>query len=1383
MSGFFGTILVLAIVLVAALVSYSAGKSKGRWLAERAAQRLVDDSVGQYRSGYLAGHLAGWRDAEARRLSAPAEERASRPPGPEGRQTFPPIPVQGAPEQIAPNQIAPVQATPAQPAPVGPVPVEPWPLPIHSQPAQVQPARISPEALRDERTARKQKRDRQNINITLYVASLLLVAASALFIGTSLPSVLRFAGVWTITAAFYAAGFILHARTPRLRPAAIALTGTGLALIPVTGLAMYNFALNNGPAAWLVTSVVGTVAYVVAAVRLDNRVLAFLSLSFVVSSAWSGVSMLGGALVWYFASLIGFAVFLTLIATRKPHWLPPVYIRPLMSLHPYVVPFVALAASFVPQHLGKDEYAIIMMVCGVYFAVMAALPQGVFRLQQFYAARLSFTVAFLVFLSDAGLGLPEVLLAAVVLLALQSLWPAFDSSRFARWFPGPCTSQAIRRCRIDAVVCFGLQLAAASMAAFAILVRHSGTPVGLPLFASLLCGLVLAWKLGGHAEWLPVGALVVAAPFADELGGWPTAALLAIAGAFWLLRASRPMEGKRRVFVLAGRIALTLSIPAATAAVAPENPDRAAAVVMAFLAAVTFQLLLEAALIRLGVGTFAPTAFLAAFAGAGMAVMPLLILLEQAPDQPLTASAIRIHVLAAALVGWTLFPNAVRVTLRGRMVEFLAPAALAWAGVLSFGALSVALGNAVLLVGMLYFTVQALRLPRTLHRRSYWWAVRALVTLLAGTGYLQLLRDGGGLELAGERLQLATVVFIALTLQVIPPLVEAVRGPDRGLATLDAAVVLPFMAGAVAVVSISGRYVDGSVAGSWQAAAASLIMAASAVAAGFMLRTEGASSVFVPATLALLLLLRGGHIHEVEALLAIFAGFSAVMVAAAPGRTAKGVYFIAARILTAALAAVFAHDVSASVTVVSLTFAGVLVLQHIARWLMRNRLQQIPFQQAAVWVTLGAQAVLPAMYLLAQQEAHDGGRWVLLLELAALLVSAVVASRIFTARGAGYFTIPASVAAVVAAGPEVSFPAGTWLAEPLFGQFAVILVLLAMSLLVTVVRLLVQPGSGVPEHWFWLAAALSFAGAGGALSVDVPHTATGMAGLVLALVCFVASHVEGMPGFYPLASAASLVGATVLVATALDEAPLLGQAGAQWEDFLPWLLGCAGSAAVLYAARWSRIPGVGSQPVRKLSLAAAAGGGFALAAAAGLLHDDTGLAGTCLLGAAVAVAYLEVPRAIRFTVAELGAVLVLAAAQRAVLFVHGARPELFWVVQWFAVLGAVLAGVRYYVGDNLEGRIRLGIASGLLSFGGLLSVVPGSLFPGTEPQQLWVLVGYAVLLLAGLVLAERMFVWWGAAGVALSVMWALRSYAFAMLAVIALALIVLAVWRLNRTAP
>jgi hypothetical protein len=59
----------------------------------------------------------------------------------------------------------------------------------------------------------------------------------------------------------------------------------------------------------------------------------------------------------------------------------------------------------------------------------------------------------------------------------------------------------------------------------------------------------------------------------------------------------------------------------------------------------------------------------------------------------------------------------------------------------------------------------------------------------------------------------------------------------------------------------------------------------------------------------------------------------------------------------------------------------------------------------------------------------------------------------------------------------------------------------------------------------------------------------------------------------------------------------------------------------------------------------------------------------------------------------------------------------------------------------------------------------------------------AVVLMAGLAFGERLFVWWGAGGVALCIMWAMRQYTFALLALIAAALIALAVWRLNRTRP
>jgi hypothetical protein len=99
-------------------------------------------------------------------------------------------------------------------------------------------------------------------------------------------------------------------------------------------------------------------------------------------------------------------------------------------------------------------------------------------------------------------------------------------------------------------------------------------------------------------------------------------------------------------------------------------------------------------------------------------------------------------------------------------------------------------------------------------------------------------------------------------------------------------------------------------------------------------------------------------------------------------------------------------------------------------------------------------------------------------------------------------------------------------------------------------------------------------------------------------------------------------------------------------------------------------------------------------------------------------------------------------------------------------------------GQRADGLLRLCLAAGALSLTSL-----GTIFGGTSSQQLYVLVAHVLLLAAGLLLAERVLVWWGAIAVALSIMWSLRSYAFAMLALVALGLIVLAVWRLNRKPP
>ena len=164
-------------------------------------------------------------------------------------------------------------------------------------------------------------------------------------------------GVWVGTGLFYAAGLILHGRVPRLRPAAVAFTGTGLAIVPFAGIASYTLGFPDAPGVWLATSLVGTAAYAFAAVRLKSRLVVYLSVAFLLSAAWSSVAIVGAALAWYFAALIVFSAVLSLAgyllrhASGKDTGTASLYAKPLQDLGPWFAP-AGLAGS-----LGFGHYA------------------------------------------------------------------------------------------------------------------------------------------------------------------------------------------------------------------------------------------------------------------------------------------------------------------------------------------------------------------------------------------------------------------------------------------------------------------------------------------------------------------------------------------------------------------------------------------------------------------------------------------------------------------------------------------------------------------------------------------------------------------------------------------------------------------------------------------------------------------------------------------------------------------------------------------------------------------------------------------------------------------------------------------------------------------
>ncbi|HEY8753103.1 MAG TPA: hypothetical protein VIM40_05595, partial [Arthrobacter sp.] len=795
---------------------------------------------------------------------------------------------------------------------------------------------------------------------------------------------------------------------------------------------------------------------------------------------------------------------------------------------------------------------------------------------------------------------------------------------------------------------------------------------------------------------------------------------------------------------------------------------------------------------RAGVRTLAPEATLGVFAAGGALVLIGLPFLETSPDHGLTAAGLFIQLAAALVIGALVVPRP--VTERdwaATMWEALPIGMSVVAATVAFRAVSQGAGNVALLLVVAYLLITAMRLRLRQHRWAYWWFARAAATVLALTGFHQLQHDGGPVVIADEVVRPAMVLVTVLALQLCLPLAAAIRRrAPRGILADAGALLLVQLAGSASLAQAGSA--------DWQGTSAAGLVALGAAASGYLLRRETGAVWLAPFYIGALLAFSDGDLLRVELILGIFAVYATLMVVAEPQRAGKGWYFVAARVVTAGLALVLSYDITASPTVVSVTFALVLAAQHTVRWVMRSRLADIPFQQAAVWITLAGQALLPLAYVTRQggvgllAQDVDGGRWVVLLELLLLLVSAVVARKLFSARGALYFTVYAALLGVLALGPLFTF-GGTFLVFPVLSHTGTAVALLAVALLAAAAGILRQRQNGPQqnglrqnagavdiEHWLWLVTAGSFAGVGLLISPLAADWVTGAAVLVLSAVCFTASHVEGLPVLYPPAALAAVGGSVVLAAEVYPEVPGV------WGGFLPWLTGAGVASAALYAVRLIRSGPLQGDVVRRWSLAGVAFLGLILVALAGIRHDATAWTAAAALAAAVGISYHEAPQRTRRITLEVGALLLTVAVQRAAIVEldapsgRGARiltdlPSPFWVVQWYVVLAALLGAGRYLSGNQAAGRFLVGAAAVLLSLTGL-----GVVFGGAAGQQLWVLVLLALLLVAGLGLGERLFVWWGAAGVAACILWAMRQYTFLLLAFIAVGLIVFAVWRLNR---
>ena len=224
--------------------------------------------------------------------------------------------------------------------------------PEQSPPTITPPVYVSPEE--------KEQAALRNMNVVLYVASFLFVAAAAALIASSVPAVARLIGLIAVVALFYGGGLVLYAVSKRVRPAAVAFVGTGLAILPFVGIALTVLGNVSELTAWLLVSAIGLVAYVVAAIVLQSQVISYVSLAFLISLASSAVASMQLPLVWYFIVLIGVSTLAYVVAFLRPTWLPNVFRKPLSSTGELLTPILlVVSVLLLPDALDMRTYQII----------------------------------------------------------------------------------------------------------------------------------------------------------------------------------------------------------------------------------------------------------------------------------------------------------------------------------------------------------------------------------------------------------------------------------------------------------------------------------------------------------------------------------------------------------------------------------------------------------------------------------------------------------------------------------------------------------------------------------------------------------------------------------------------------------------------------------------------------------------------------------------------------------------------------------------------------------------------------------------------------------------------------------------------------------------
>lgn len=317
------------------------------------------------------------------------------------------------------------------PSPPPQYPSNPW-----DPPASVLAARGTPPV--PLHPPRQDRRALENIflNLGLSLGSLLIISASALLVNSVATAPIQCFLLCALTLLVYAAGLVSYRWIPKLRLASYSFTATGLALIPLCGLAVYHLMWPlSGALLWLLVSLVGTLAVFGSLTLMKARVMIYLAVAFIVSDVLAVSKTMQVGLIWYFVSLLLLATALALIQRLAPAQLPVQLTRGINDSARVFVPVTMLAAMVMGTRLHFWETALIFVLGTLYAVVFVALDRSFYFYVQARLYSLLATLYFTLWLCEYLNNYVYVLLPAAILLLISCFILGLVSLQALPWSP------------------------------------------------------------------------------------------------------------------------------------------------------------------------------------------------------------------------------------------------------------------------------------------------------------------------------------------------------------------------------------------------------------------------------------------------------------------------------------------------------------------------------------------------------------------------------------------------------------------------------------------------------------------------------------------------------------------------------------------------------------------------------------------------------------------------------------------------------------------------------------------------------------------------------------------------------------------------------------